>query len=536
MIKLLIVDDEQIVIDSMKYIVEKFIDHAVITGTARSGREAIEKAVELKPDAIFIDIRMPGINGIEAVRQIKSENNNVVFVIITAHEYFDYAKDAINLGVFEYLLKPLNKEKVITTINKIVEKVSQRKEELKREILLKEKINKIIPYMEGQFVYSQLMNGRMMQDISFYEEIFGMKLDHGYIMTAVVNDSEGLTKEENLKHSILKQKFYDHFSMELKRECSCLIGPPLLDRIVAYIPIPDDLNTYKNRNHSIQIANKVVERMDRNMKMKYRVGVGGSYPIENFSKSYNEAIMAATVSDEDTVIHFEDIVLSLEKLDSYSTHQEQILIDNILSGNITGTLETFDEIFCWLSTNYREDIDRIKSKLIELLIVFRRAIPYKVEESSTSVQHFIMSLLKIDNSRELKISYTDYLKKFITTLEESRVNELNGLILEAIHFIQHHYEDNITLDDVAKEINMSYHYFSKFFKESTGKNFVDYLTDLRIEKSKELLKHSSISIKEICYKVGYSDPNYFSKIFKKNTGVTPTEYRENKGLGEVISL
>ncbi|GBF10361.1 response regulator [Tepidibacillus sp. HK-1] len=536
MIKLLIVDDEQIVLDSIKYIVDKFIDQATIVGTARSGREAIEKALDLKPDAIFIDIRMPGINGIEAIRQIKAENNHVVFVIITAHEYFDYAIDAINLGVIDYLLKPLNKQKVIDVIKKIIEKVSLRKEELKQGILLKEKMNKVVPFMEGQFVYSLLINGRLAEDISFYEEMLGTKLDYGYIIVAIINGTDSLSKEENMKSHFLKQKFYDNFSMELKRECFCLVGPPQLDRIVAYIPIQDDLNNDNNKNNSINIAKKVTEKIDKIMKINYRIGVGNCYHSNHFSKSYNEAIMAATVSDEETITHYKDVVMSIDKMDDYSTNKiEQILIDSILSGNTTGTLEAFDEIYWWYSTHYKNDIDKIKSKLIELLIVLRRAIPYKIEENNTSLQNFLINLLKIDNHQELRINYMNYLKKFIIILEESRANELNGLILEAIQFIHHHYENNITLDDVAKEINMSYHYFSKFFKESTGKNFVDYLTDLRIEKSKELLKTTSISIKEIGYKVGYSDPNYFSKIFKKSTGLTPTEYRENKGSGEVIS-
>ena len=108
------------------------------------------------------------------------------------------------------------------------------------------------------------------------------------------------------------------------------------------------------------------------------------------------------------------------------------------------------------------------------------------------------------------------------------------MISKAIHYIQENFHENISLDDVAKEINMSYHYFSKFFKESIGTNFVDYLTELRIVKSKEMLKDSGVSIKEICNEIGYSDPNYFSKTFKKVTGMTPTEYRTNLVSQEVI--
>jgi len=534
MIKLLVVDDEQIVIDSLKYLVDKFIDGATVIGTARTGREAIEKALDLKPDAMLVDIRMPGINGIEAISQIKAENSNIIFVIITAHEYFDYAKEAINLGVYEYLLKPLNKEKVIETIKSIIIKIDSRKEEIKRELLLKEKINKLTPLLEGQLVYSLLINPSIIQDISFYEEVFGMSLGNGYIITAVVNEIENQSKEETLKSSILKQKFYDSFSMELKRELICLLGPPLLDRIVAYVPMDEEIYSYNSRNQIIELTQTVAKRIERNIRINYRIGVGRSYSIDNFSKSYNEAIIAATVPSGDRVTHFEDIALSLNKPDSYSTSKEQLLIDKLLAENSTGTLEVFNEMFLGVAANYENDLDQIKSKLIELLIVLRRAIPYQISNTSISEQSFLKRLLKINNLRELKLDYIDYLNKLAATIKQYREKELKGLISEAINFISNNYQNNISLDEVAKEINMSYHYFSKFFKDSIGKNFVDYLTDLRIEKSKELLKGELVSVKEVCYQVGYSDPNYFSKIFKKTTGTTPTEYRENKFSGKVI--
>lgn len=121
-------------------------------------------------------------------------------------------------------------------------------------------MNKVVPFMEGQFVYSLLINGRLAEDISFYEEMLGTKLDYGYIIVAIINGTDSLSKEENMKSHFLKQKFYDNFSMELKRECFCLVGPPQLDRIVAYIPIQDDLNNDNNKNNSINIAKKVTEK------------------------------------------------------------------------------------------------------------------------------------------------------------------------------------------------------------------------------------------------------------------------------------
>ena len=92
-------------------------------------------------------------------------------------------------------------------------------------------------------------------------------------------------------------------------------------------------------------------------------------------------------------------------------------------------------------------------------------------------------------------------------------------------YIFSNYKNDISLDDVSREVDISPYYFSKIFKKETGENFIEYLTNIRIEKAKELLENTDMSMKEICIEVGYSNPNYFSRSFKKNVGVTPTEYK-----------
>ena len=96
---------------------------------------------------------------------------------------------------------------------------------------------------------------------------------------------------------------------------------------------------------------------------------------------------------------------------------------------------------------------------------------------------------------------------------------------EAKHYIEDNYSNDISLDEVSGKVDVSPYYFTRLFKEETGETFLEYLTGLRIEKSKELMKDQSVSVKDICAQVGYSDPNYFSRIFKKAVGMTPTEYR-----------
>ena len=131
MYKLLIADDEQIVLDSIKFIIEKNFLYMVEVGTARSGREAIEKAEIFKPDIIFMDIMMPGINGFEAIKEIRSRLNDVLIIILTAYERFDYAREVIKLGITEYLLKPVSREKIVETVRKSIRIINCNREKEK---------------------------------------------------------------------------------------------------------------------------------------------------------------------------------------------------------------------------------------------------------------------------------------------------------------------------------------------------------------------------------------------------------------------
>ena len=113
-------------------------------------------------------------------------------------------------------------------------------------------------------------------------------------------------------------------------------------------------------------------------------------------------------------------------------------------------------------------------------------------------------------------------RNILATKEESTVD----IVKKAQLYIEEHYAKDLMLDEVSRELQISPYYFSKLFKKRTGSNFIEYVTSVRMEKAKELLRNSSKSIKEICREVGYADANYFSRTFKKNVGVSPSEYKE----------
>jgi two-component system response regulator YesN len=138
-------------------------------------------------------------------------------------------------------------------------------------------------------------------------------------------------------------------------------------------------------------------------------------------------------------------------------------------------------------------------------------------------------IIDTDNPKKLNCLLSDFTTSLIVELQNNRHNNSKSLINQALNFIEYHYSEDISLDDVAKELNLSKHYLCSIFKKETGENMSLYINKLRIEKAKQMLLESDVKIKEIFEKVGYSNQQYFSKIFKKITGMTVVEYKEGMG-------
>ena len=154
MYRIMLTDDEGIVLNSLTFLVEKNFEGQFEIETAKSGRAAIETAEHFRPDIIFMDIQMPGINGIDAMREIREFLPGVIFIVLTAYDKFDYAKEAINLGVMEYINKPFNQQAIVDVINQAVKELDLRREKRRNELRTKERLETVVPIIENGFVFS----------------------------------------------------------------------------------------------------------------------------------------------------------------------------------------------------------------------------------------------------------------------------------------------------------------------------------------------------------------------------------------------
>jgi two-component system response regulator YesN len=531
MYKLLIVDDEQIVLDSVKFIVEKDIGGSVLTETARSGREAIEKAETFRPDIIMMDIKMPGISGLDAITSIKQFHSGALFIIITAYEKFDFAKEAINLGVIEYINKPLNRSKVAEAIKNGIRIKDEERKKLDVELELKEKMAYILPVLESGFIYSLIFSDDHTGELENYKKILDIRENSGYVMTIEFGEENGEKGLANkIGSSIKNQKLYPSLRDTIKESCTCIVGPAMFNRIITYVPCDCDEEEYEQRIQALDIASTVYNKFCSSGKAEFYIGIGNRCnSLGNVYKSYEESLKAIGYASESSIVHINDIPLEHDFMEAYSKKDEKLLFKNLTLGETEACLLAFDRIYEWARSEYGDNMLKIVPSLTELVVMLGRFFNDYCTgngsnlNSSASINEF----LSISDSNTLRTWMINRIKFICEEIKNVRDTKLSSIISNAMDYIHNNYCKDITLENVSKEVNVSPNYFSKLFKDETGSNFIDYLTMLRIEKAKIMLSDSKYYNKEICYQIGYSDPNYFSRIFKKIVGVTPTEFKSS---------
>ncbi|MCG8501838.1 MAG: response regulator [Firmicutes bacterium] len=526
MYKLIIVDDEQIVIDAVKYIIEKNMKEVAVSATAKSGREAIEKAKSVHPDIMLMDIRMPGINGLDAIREIKLMNPDTRFIIISAYEQFEFAKKAMTLGVEDYILKPINRTNLIHTIEKVTKEIEMQKEKKKRELETIEKLEKVIPYLEQGFIYSILLNTEFSDEAIKFLNLLGFENAGGYMMILQFGEGEEVGRLSNkIGSSIIGHKIYPYVRDIIKYKCKCIVGPVMINKIVVYISSTAFTNEYEYRLQAIELAEEIINSVKTKTQVEFFVGIGGFKDNQEIIYSYNEAEKALRNNSGEKISHILDIC-NIQPQYTQNPKDIDKLIARIEMGDEEGATAIVKSFTDKIKADASLNAEHKKNMILEMMVMaHRKALEANIREDSyLKYGDYISEMLSrpdYDSLTSWCINRTAYITK---KLGELKAEKGNSIVEKAKNYMEEYYNKEITLEDISKKVNISPQYFSKLFKEETGYNFIEYLTFIRIEKAKNLMHSTDMSIKEICYEVGYGDPNYFSRLFKKNTGISPTTY------------
>lgn len=529
MYRVMLADDEGIVLDSLKMIIEKKFPHQCEIETAKTGRSVIELAESFRPNVAIMDIQMPGINGIDAIKEIKKSDPSIVFIVLSAYDKFDYAKEAINLGVMEYLNKPFSADKIEETLSKAFKLVDSRKKKRSDDLLIREKMETVTPIIENGFIYAAMFREHFEDDVDHYKELLGINTDYGCMIVLMVGDDHLDGKMTNaVGAGVRAQLNYSKIREMIKETWPCVVGSVIANKIPVCIPMDTTKIDYEKRIAIIDVARELVRRLRKLTDISFRIGIGSVRKLKESMDSYEEAIKALANTRGGSVIHVDDIPMQCKYDEEYPLDLEKDLFDSLSDGRSDDCVRYANQYFEWMINSYDENNMSVKLKIIEFVLFAEHeaylngGLTYHFEERAD----YLNIIMNAKRNSDLRNWFVEKFREACKNIVNKNEEHENHLVVKAKDYILQNYNKDISLDEVSRQLDLSSYYFSKLFKEETGSNFVEYVTALRIQKAKELLKDNDCTMKEICSSVGYSDPNYFSRIFKKNEGITPTEYRE----------
>ena len=530
MYKLLLADDEGIVIESLKFIIDKEFPGMCEVHEAKTGRRVIELADEVRPDISLMDIRMPGINGIDAMKEIRRTNPNIVFVVISAYDKFDYAKQALNLGVIDYVNKPFDKSQIVAVLKKAMAEVDRNREQRSRELEIKEKLDSIVPIVENGLIQDLLSHEHFKENIEEYKKLLGIDEEYGLMLAVVGGDREpGGYMRGAVPASVKTQKNYETVLLVISDNFKCITGSVMGNKIPVLIPCAKSTIAPEEYEKIVDSAKKAQEELTEALGLDFRIGIGPVKPMDEMADSYAEAL-SVLATTKHTVAESIDLPEGCEYDTDYPQKTEKELFDAISQGDIRKSAEQANLFFDWMVKSSGGEMSDICLKVLEFVLWAER-LAYG---NGGHVYHFLSRseyLPEINHMKsydELRLWFLSHIDRAVNMVSAANLAKTEDVAEKAKKYIDQHFREDISLDDLSGMYDISPFYFSKVFKTQTGVTFTDYITGVRVARARELLEGTNKSMKEICSEVGYSDPNYFSRIFKKNTGVTPTEYKEGK--------
>lgn len=537
--KVFLVEDEYIVREGIKNNIDWEKNGYDFCGEASDGELAFPMISEKRPDIVITDIRMPFMDGIELSRMIKEEYPEIKIIILSGHEEFEYAKAAIQIAVEEYLLKPINGDELLQVVNRVAQKIKEENES--RETLQEGEGDENFEYAKRQLLSSLIDDNASLSDAM--EQ--GKKI-HLNLMAQCYNimmlKLQRKNKEQGFSQRILE--LYKTMEDTLKEQDgqSIMFDRAPEGKVILFMGSGEE----EIRRNMDVFAGQFREILPEYEDVTYfgSVGVpvmrlrelGESYEAASHGFSYRFLTEPNQIVDNHTVFdqtrNEKKFSCSIGSVDIQNLDKQKI--ESFLKGG------EMDEIHFFVEEYMKNTGDAGKNSMI-----FRQ---YIVMDMFFAASHFLTQITdgreqlgepfespeqmqKIVSDLEATVVYIKELFTKVMQVRDAQTTEHNSDVVEnAKKYISENYHDEeLTLNTVAHEVNVSPNHLSAMFSQKTGQTFVKYLTDVRMHRAKELLKCTSKRSNEICEEVGYRDPHYFSHLFKKNVGCSPIQYRERGG-------
>lgn len=535
----MIIDDEKHVRDAIKLLVPWTTLGIDTVLEAQDGAEAVEMLGHHRPQLIFTDMMMPLMNGMELMVWLSENLPSAKTIVISGHDEFDLVRHAIKHGGVDYILKPIDAEQLVETVQKTVAQIRKEQDERRQQQSLNMEMNQIKP------VYWDTIWSNLVSEPKTYEkhakeiaEEYGIGPDVTSFRLAVLSLD---TISGKLKDRFWSQWDLVYFS--LMNVCNEVLTADSGQRIGVAFRFWNSENEialllFRELDRSEAVFLRIQECIMNTFQSSMDIGVSGMHPFpDKLKEAYSEAKQA---------LRRRNLLAKQKRIHEYDSHPPQ-------SSGLLSMSEYAEAIRLAVRSGSEDQIRKSVGEWIDAV----RRLPsinteqlelwwheYNTLKSRWSSEWFGdgTSSLRAQDDTPFHVPMDDDGRLSIDMWEQQLVRSLNELskhmlksqqqdsnvMFEIAKYIRNHYHQDITLQEIANHFYLSREYISRKFKQEFGQNLSDYLSGIRIEKAKLLLLNPHLRISQVAAMVGYEDEKYFSKVFKKTVGVSPNEYRKGR--------
>lgn len=530
MLSIVIADDESGIIDLCKMLIE--YPNAVVIGEAHNGLELFDKIGELHPNTVITDISMPGMTGLELIEEAQTAYPDVNFIVMSGYTDFEYVQKALRFGVWDYLLKPLQKDELNRILRKLDEQLESRQMEVSRQESVQDDLDKSMQALRERYLLDVWQTGSDMplpavgdkevlcfdrsriqcllfcierQFIAHAQNDSPLRQQAIGVIDELVDHAREICRDVYTFSDISFETVLLFFSDE---ETCIERSDKLLHRISG------QLRDYNSHNNFVRLSCAASELLP-----------GSAHALPQVYEQVKAAIKGRLEKREGNVLRYDrENELALQQTRPFT--RLDALRDAVGNQDLDRAARLIRADWSQLSTPLPGAGYLLMEQQLHCLNGALRQLP-GIEKLPAGLQITVKDALSGGASPEkIPNRLCDALHSRMQEYRDFFATSENGMILQAKQYVAQHFSEDITLNDIAKHVCLSPAYFSTLFKNETGIGFVKYLQHVRVEHAKKLLKTSKMRISDIAQAVGYRDLKFFNKIFYSETNVTPSEFRK----------
>ncbi|WP_260405256.1 response regulator [Paenibacillus sp. 598K] len=528
---MIIADDERIQREGIARHVDWEAYGMQVAGLAEDGLQALELMERSGIDLLITDIKMPKMNGLELAERARHVNPQVKILIISGYNDFEYARTAIELKAYAYLLKPIMMDQLEQELDQLHAAMLQERHMQQTFVSLQEQLQESQPLL-AEKLFQHMLHGFLRDEETIRYRMAALSLPvpaHGYDLLLLQVDVPQDPPRSDARTELAYMQLY----AQLARlpVIGCGQGQAFQSKQDEYVIL-----LYASDSQPSSRVAEVIREVRETLQLPYRdrltIGVANRRSrLDQMHEAYKEAEAAARQKfhlGRGKTIYYRDIETEQPVAANLDACYEQ-MIQAVEVGNselAEQAVRAIFEEFVRMSADAKPFIRTFCYRTISSLILMLQDANEKKEAVFGEEHDLWKRMDACDTLPDFHAWLRETTLAVCQRLSAKRTRKNGAVIEKIVHLLETHYAEPITIDELAKRIHLTPNYISNLFKAHIGESIIDYLTRIRMKRAIQLLKDESVRIYEVAEQTGYNSTSYFSVVFKNMYGISPKEYRD----------